>query len=133
MEQSLLVNETLWGLVNTFIRIRAALFIMKLFGSFTKVIFIARLIIILSILYGLVVVLEIFICRPLAMTWNSARIIHFSGGNWTPFRLFYLNNINITYLETEFEVSSQNRDNYSLFSWSFVGVLSADRRYIVNN
>jgi hypothetical protein len=72
MKQSLLVNETLWGLVNTFIRVSAALFIIKVFGGFVKVMFIAKLIIILSILYGIVVILEIFlVCRPLAMAWDS--------------------------------------------------------------
>ena len=67
-----MANEVLWGLVNTLIRISVLLCTMKLF-SFSRPLGICCLIlIVLSVLYGVAIVLEIFlICRPLAAAWDS--------------------------------------------------------------
>ena len=74
--QSLLVSQTLWGLVNTFIRMSAILFIGRVFGRARGMLLIIRLLLVLSILYGLVVFLEVFlICRPMAVDWN----VHVDG------------------------------------------------------
>lgn len=54
--RSLLVNQTLWGLVNTLVRMSAILFLKRIFALKWPV----RSLLILSILYGLVVFLEIF-------------------------------------------------------------------------
>lgn len=68
--RSLLVNQTLWGLVNTLIRMSAIFFLKRIFGHALK--WSVRSLLILSILYGLVVFLEIFlICRPMAVDWNA--------------------------------------------------------------
>ena len=49
----------------------AILYIDRLFGVLTIVKWITRSVLVLSILYGLVVILEVFlICRPLAVDWN---------------------------------------------------------------
>lgn len=71
--QSLLVNQTLWGVVNTLIRTSAILLFKKTFGSVSESArLIAHLLLFLSILYGLVVFLEVFlICRPMAVDWNT--------------------------------------------------------------
>ena len=74
--QSLLVSQTLWGLVNTLIRTSAILFIGRVFGGARGMHLITRLLLVLSILYGLVVFLEVFlICRPMAVDWN----VHIDG------------------------------------------------------
>lgn len=50
----------------------AVLFIERIFGSSERTKFIARSLLVLSILYGLVVFLEVFlICRPMAVDWNA--------------------------------------------------------------
>ncbi|KAF4636795.1 hypothetical protein G7Y89_g1277 [Cudoniella acicularis] len=69
--KSLLVNETLWGLVNTFVRLSAVLLIKNIFASYARN-FMIDLLLVLSVLYGIVVFLEIFlICRPMAVDWDS--------------------------------------------------------------
>ena len=73
--QSLLVNQTLWGVANTLVRMSAILLIEKIFRT-VQVRFIARSLLVVSILYGLVVLLEVFlICRPMAVDWN----VHVDG------------------------------------------------------
>ena len=70
--KSLLVNEALWGLVNTFIRMSAIMLSEKIFFIFEHK-WISRSVLILSVLYGLVIILEIFlICRPMAVDWNAS-------------------------------------------------------------
>ncbi len=59
-------------MVNTLIRLSAILFIKKFLGSRRSARLIAQLLLVLSILYGLVVFLEVFlICRPMAVDWNA--------------------------------------------------------------
>ena len=66
------MNETLWGLVNTLIRMSAVLFIKKIFRPANIIRKIALGLLVLCILYGLVALLEIFlICRPMAVDWNT--------------------------------------------------------------
>ena len=70
--QSLLVNQTLWGVANTLIRTSAILFFKKVFESRRSASIIAQSLLVMSILYGLVVFLEVFlICRPMAVDWNA--------------------------------------------------------------
>ena len=65
------MSQTLWGVVNTMVRMSAILFIEKVFcyiGGIWK----TRSLLVLSILCGLVVFLEVFlICRPMAEDWNA--------------------------------------------------------------
>lgn len=64
------MNQTLWGLVNTLVRMSAILLIERLFGFALKRV--ARSLLVMSILYGLAVFLEVFlICRPMAVDWNA--------------------------------------------------------------
>ena len=60
-------------MVNTLIRISAILFVKKAFGNIRRSASIISLfLIVLSVLYGLVVFLEVFlICRPMAVDWNA--------------------------------------------------------------
>ncbi len=59
-------------MVNTLVRISAILAIKNVFRHSTKVKLITRLLLVLSILYGLVVFLEVFlICRPMAVDWDA--------------------------------------------------------------
>ena len=66
------MNQTLWGIVNTFVRISALLFIMKGFVSIVPGMrWVAWLLLLLCTLFGLAVFLEIFlICRPMAVDWS---------------------------------------------------------------
>lgn len=65
------MNQTLWGVANTLIRMSAILFIKKVF-TFRSARIIAQFLLVLAILYGLVVFLEVFlICRPMAVDWNA--------------------------------------------------------------
>lgn len=51
----------------------AVLFIERVFGVLRKLKFIARSLLVLSILYGLVVFLEVFlICHPMAVDWSAS-------------------------------------------------------------
>ncbi|MCJ1389190.1 hypothetical protein MMC18_002045 [Xylographa bjoerkii] len=69
---SLLANETLWSLVNTLIRISVLLFISRVFSPIRLLRIWSYSLIVLSVLYGMVSVLEIFlICRPLAAAWDN--------------------------------------------------------------
>lgn len=69
--QSLLVNETLWGLVNTFVRVSSVLLLKAVFGPL-RIMWVLTTLLVLSILYGLAVLLEVFlICRPMAANWNT--------------------------------------------------------------
>ncbi|CAG8979688.1 hypothetical protein HYALB_00003919 [Hymenoscyphus albidus] len=62
--RSLLINQTLWGLVNTLIRVNAIVFKQKTLLLRWP----AWTLLVLSILYGVVLILEVFlICRPLAL------------------------------------------------------------------
>lgn len=66
------MNQTLWGVANTLIRTSAILLFKKIFGHSKSARAIAHLLLVLSILYGLVVFLEVFlICRPMAVDWNT--------------------------------------------------------------
>ena len=66
------MTQTLWGVVNTLIRISAILLIKAVF-SIKVVGRISWLLLVLSILYGLTVLLEVFlICRPMAVDWNAS-------------------------------------------------------------
>ena len=66
------MNQTLWGLVNTLVRMSAISLIAKVFGVTREIRRIVRSLLVLSILYGLVVFLEIvLICRPMAVDWNA--------------------------------------------------------------
>ena len=59
-------------MVNNFIRISAIILSKKIF-SIETLRWIWRLLLILSVLYGLVIILEIFlICRPMAVDWNAS-------------------------------------------------------------
>ncbi|SLM37679.1 hypothetical protein LPUS_07602 [Lasallia pustulata] len=70
--RSLLANETLWGLVNTLVRVSALLFTKRIFGCKAWTRSAIWGLVIISVLYGVAIVLEIFlICRPLAATWDS--------------------------------------------------------------
>ena len=70
------MSQTIWGLVNTLIRMSAILFIGRVFGVARGMHLLTRLLLVLSILYGLVLFLEIFlICRPMAVDWN----VHIDG------------------------------------------------------
>lgn len=67
------MNETLWGVVNTLVRISAILLLMRIFGINRIFRWIARSLLVVSILYGVVVFLEVFlICRPMAVDWNAS-------------------------------------------------------------
>lgn len=71
--RSLIVNQTLWGLVNTLIRLSAVSLIGRIFGASGKGRLMARSLLVLSTLYGLVVFLELFlICRPMAVDWDAS-------------------------------------------------------------
>ena len=67
------MSQTLWGLINTLIRMNALLFIGRIFADIKKkTTLFARSLLVLSILYGLVVFLEVFlICRPMAVDWDA--------------------------------------------------------------
>ena len=66
------MNQTLWGLVNTIVRMSVILFIKRIFGASKSLKWIAWSLLVLSFLYGLVVLLEVFlICRPMAVDWNA--------------------------------------------------------------
>lgn len=59
-------------MVNTLVRTSAILLIKKIFGASKSASRIAQLLLVLSILYGLVVFLEVFlICRPMAVDWDA--------------------------------------------------------------
>lgn len=67
------MNETLWGVVNTLVRMSAILFLERIFGHIELYRCIAHSLLVVSILYGVVVFLEIFlICRPIAVDWNAS-------------------------------------------------------------
>ena len=62
----------LWGMVNTLVRISAILFTKRIFGVVQGMRWKIWLLLVLSVLFGLVVFLEIFlICRPMAVDWNA--------------------------------------------------------------
>ena len=66
------MNQTLWGVVNTLVRMSATLFIERFIGNAWGMKWKIRSLLVLSILYGLVVFLEVFlICRPMAVDWNA--------------------------------------------------------------
>ena len=59
-------------MVNTLIRTSAIWLFKKIFEAVRSASIIAQLLLILSVLYGLVVFLEVFlICRPMAVDWNA--------------------------------------------------------------
>lgn len=59
-------------MANTLVRTSAVLFIKTIFGHLKSASLIAQLLLVLSILYGLVVFLEVFlICRPMAVDWDA--------------------------------------------------------------
>lgn len=67
------MNETLWGVVNTMVRMSAILLLKRLFGHNRLFRCITLSLLVISILYGIVVFLEIFlICRPMAVDWNAS-------------------------------------------------------------
>ena len=66
------MNQTLWGVVNTLVRTSAILSFKRVFQSVKSASRIAQFLLVLSILYGLVVFLEVFlICRPMAVDWDA--------------------------------------------------------------
>ena len=71
-----MANEILWALVNTFIRIIAVILIDRFLGRlfYTRSSrFISHGLILLTILYGLAVILDVcLICRQMAATWDSS-------------------------------------------------------------
>ena len=68
--QSLWINEVLWSIVNTLLRVSVSLSLLSLFGvAYARPIIVTLLI--LSILYGLAAFLEaMLICQPLSAAWN---------------------------------------------------------------
>ena len=59
-------------MVNTLIRTNAILLFKKIFEPVRSARIVAQLLLVLSLLYGLVVFLEVFlICRPMAVDWNA--------------------------------------------------------------
>ena len=71
-----MANEILWALVNTLVRIIAIILIDRFLGRLlytTSSRFISRGLIALTILYGLAVVLDVFlICRPMAAARDNS-------------------------------------------------------------
>ena len=59
-------------MVNTLLRLSAILYIKRIFGVVREMGWKIPLLLVLTVLYGLVVFLEIFlICRPMAVDWNA--------------------------------------------------------------
>lgn len=76
MSESLWANEALWALVNTLLRLSVILSTMRIFpypafGSAESWARFNSALIIISILYAISILLELFlICRPLAAVWD---------------------------------------------------------------
>lgn len=67
-----MINETLWAVTNTLIRVTALIFIHKIFKIYKSIRFIVYILGIVCILYGCAVVLDVFlICSPIAAAWNT--------------------------------------------------------------
>ncbi|KAI1817086.1 hypothetical protein GGS20DRAFT_98066 [Poronia punctata] len=69
--KSLLVNEILWGLVNSILRVGAILFIRKVFGPGRGMRPATTTLLVVSAAYGIaVVIIPLVICRPINAGWD---------------------------------------------------------------
>ncbi|KAI1756480.1 hypothetical protein F4782DRAFT_482693 [Xylaria castorea] len=69
--KSLLINEILWGVVNTFLRIGAILFIRRIFSQHNSLKSVTTILLVASIAYAIaVIVTSLAICQPINASWD---------------------------------------------------------------
>src|SRR4051794_25613514 len=70
--QSLLVNEALWTLTNTLLRISACCFLRQIFWIVRSFRVTSSIVVCVCVIHGIISALELFlICRPLAAQWDA--------------------------------------------------------------
>ena len=71
--QSLLANETLWGIANALLRAAASIFIRRIFIVPVLIRRLTHVLAIISTLHGLATFLEaLLICRPISAGWENS-------------------------------------------------------------
>ncbi|TRX97641.1 hypothetical protein FHL15_001396 [Xylaria flabelliformis] len=70
--KSLLINEVLWGVVNTFLRIGAILFLRKVFKATQHLNYITTILLVASAAYAIAVIAtSLAICQPISASWDQ--------------------------------------------------------------
>ncbi|KAI0459328.1 hypothetical protein F5B21DRAFT_456302 [Xylaria acuta] len=70
--KSLLINEILWGIVNTFLRIGAIIFIRKLFSVIRSMSVVTMILLVVSVAYAIAVIAtSLAVCQPISASWDQ--------------------------------------------------------------
>ncbi|KAI8952092.1 hypothetical protein F4801DRAFT_541877 [Xylaria longipes] len=73
--KSLLINEILWGIVSTFLRIGAILFIRKIFSVVRSLRVVTTILLVVSVAYAIAVIASsLAICHPISASWDPTVI-----------------------------------------------------------